>query len=449
MSLARSAFTLSVSVAAISGCGTLADRSAQITLPKQSALVPFSHPLPGAARIGPDWKMHALYDFGGNPDGESPNSGAIAPRRRAPYPQIIGTTEFGGYYGEGTLYGLLKGKTGWDETVLYSFDAYTAARPVGISVPKELNENSRVFVAGFGFGNSYGSVTVLKPSTSGNWTLLTSYSFQGTPDGAAPEGAPMEDANGNLYGTTLDGGTHGEGAVYELTPTGSGYTERVIYSFKVGTDGHHPYGNLVDIDDNLYGSTQQGGSKGFGTVFKLTPSGSRYTETVLYSFKGPPSDGEQPQAGLCAGSGSTLYGTTPLGGYDGGGTVFEILTSSAKHPEHVIWSFGGFYHDGINPVAPVVVNTQGAVYGTTRGGGKVGVGTLFLLTPKGSAFKEKLYDFNGYNGGGPVGAPGPDGHGHLYLSASGNGDHLDGTVAEAKGNAQATLCNPGSVTING
>jgi uncharacterized repeat protein (TIGR03803 family) len=147
------------------------------------------------------------------------------------------------------------------------------------------------------------------------------YSFSGS-DGAYPYAGLIADASGNLYGTTYFGGANGEGTVFKMTPSG---TETVLYSFS-GSDGAYPYAGLIaDASGNLYGTTHGGGANvsfgiDYGTVFKLTPSGS---ETVLYSFSGS-SDGGFPYAGLIADASGNLYGTTYQGGADGFGTVFKL-----------------------------------------------------------------------------------------------------------------------------
>ncbi|MBV9718074.1 MAG: hypothetical protein JOZ77_02060 [Candidatus Eremiobacteraeota bacterium] len=402
------------------------------------------------ANIAPASALRALYSFGTGNDGQTPVSGAVAPSRVAPYPRIIGTTEFGGYYNSGTVYGLTKGASGWTEAVLYEFQGRTdGSRPIGIAVPTKLDQGSPVFVTSFSGGANFdGSVAELKPSPSGTWTLVNTYSFKDTPDGSAPQGPVIEDASGNLYGTTSGGGVHGHGAVYRMQPTGSGYTESLLYSFRGKKDGGYPVGGLIIVNDALYGTTELGGAKGSGTVFELVPSGSGYTERIVYSFRSAP-DGKQPEAGLCAQPGGALYGTTIEGGYDGGGTVFKLTPSGSKYVESVIWNFGGFYRDGFNPEGPVIGNGHGVIYGTTLNGGKTGSGTLFTLMPKGSTFKEELQSFSGSNGAAPEAGPGADGKGSLYIATSAGGPHFDGVVARAKGNAAPTSCDPGSVTIGG
>ncbi|MGH9495987.1 MAG: choice-of-anchor tandem repeat GloVer-containing protein, partial [Candidatus Sulfotelmatobacter sp.] len=167
------------------------------------------------------------------------------------------------------------------------------------------------------FGGVYNQGTVFKISASGVETVL--HSFSGMPDGAQPEGALIFDGKGNLVGTTTTGGASNNGAVFRLTPAGQ---EIVLYSFQGGTDGSVP-GAGVNIDGhgNLYGTTFLGGSSAVGTVFVLTSSGR---ERVLHSFKGG-TDGASPASALVRDSKGILYGTTNAGGASDLGTVFRVV----------------------------------------------------------------------------------------------------------------------------
>ena len=143
----------------------------------------------------------------------------------------------------------------------------------------------------------------------------------------------IQGSDGNFYGTTYFGGSHGFGTVFKVTPSG---TETVLYSFAGGSDGEHPYAGVIQgSDGNFYGTTYQGGASGYGTVFKVTPSG---TETVLYSFAGGSSDGANPEAGLTQGSDGNFYGNTSAGGASNLGTVFELTPGGT---ETILHAFAG------------------------------------------------------------------------------------------------------------
>ncbi|HLY02898.1 MAG TPA: choice-of-anchor tandem repeat GloVer-containing protein [Candidatus Cybelea sp.] len=196
------------------------------------------------------------------------------------------------------------------------------------------------------------------------------YSFGGSGDGVNPY-AGLFSVKGTLYGTTqYGGGAGGEGTVFSVSASGK---ETVLHSFgPYGEgDGEQPYAGLMKADGKLYGTTERGGTHGWGSVFKVTPAGK---ESVLHSFGGA-GDGEEPNAGLIALNG-TLYGTTALGGANGDGIVFAITDSGV---ETVLHNFGGA-GDGVNPQA-ALLNVKGTLYGTTEGGGAKGAGTVFTITP--------------------------------------------------------------------
>jgi uncharacterized repeat protein (TIGR03803 family) len=308
-------------------------------------------------------------------------------------------------------------------------------------------------------GNLYGTTehggsadggTVFKLDPSGKETVLYTFTGPTNGDGANPAAGLITDSAGNLYGTTLIGGTSvnchphfdddpslsspsGCGTVFKLDPSGK---ETVLYSF-TGTngDGGNPAAGLImDSGGNLYGTTQYGGSAGYGTVFKLDPSGK---ETVLYSFTGTNGDGAVPVAGLLMDSAGNLYGTTLYGGMTSGrcsfaspagcGTVFK-LDPSGK--ETVLYSFTNTSGDGAYPVAGVIMDSAGNLYGTTKSGeygGSAGYGKVFKLDPSGK--ETVLYTFTGTNGDAvPVAGLLMDSAGKLYGTTAGGGLTDLGTV---------------------
>jgi uncharacterized repeat protein (TIGR03803 family) len=241
-------------------------------------------------------------------------------------------------------------------------------------------------------------------------------------DGAEPAAGLIFDRKGNLYGTTEYGGANNDGVVFKLTPRGK-YT--VLHSFCARDnckDGMSPQVGLVlDQQENLYGTTQYGGSYGGGVVFKVTPQGK---ETVLYSFcaQGPPcTDGANPLARLVFDQQGSLYGTTYRGGDQPGcggygcGVVFK-LTLEGK--ETVLYSFCTQANcaDGAQPSAGLVSDRKGNLYGTTSGGGAYQSGVVFKLTPKRK--ETVLYGFcaqsNCADGALPLAGPVFDNRGNLY-----------------------------------
>jgi uncharacterized repeat protein (TIGR03803 family) len=211
------------------------------------------------------------------------------------------------------------------------------------------------------------------------------HAFDVNRDGLDPVANVVQGSDGNFYGTTRNGGTSNFGTVFKVTPAG---VETVLHFFAGGTtDGSLPTAALIQgSDGNFYGTTSGGGSKGAGTVFSITPAG---VETVLYSFGGGITDGSAPKAALILGGDGNLYGTTSNGGTSGSGTVFRITPAGV---ETVLHSFGGGAVDGSNPNAALVLGSDGNFYGTTIYGGTNTSGTVFKITPAG--IETVLYSFD-------------------------------------------------------
>ncbi len=261
------------------------------------------------------------------------------------------------------------------------------------------------------------------------------YTFTGGLDGMFPYAGVVADAAGNLYGTTIHGGTAGSttyGTVFKLVPSGSTYTESILYAFQGGADGQYPFGGVIlDKHGALYGTTFQGGTNGVGTVFKLTPGPSGYTKTILYSFQGG-SDGVLPYAGLYMAADGSLFGTTEYGGGSpsgGAGTVFKLTPSGSTYTESIIYAFQGG-NDGAMPAAPVMGDAHGALYGTTVNGNKYNAGTVYKLTPNGSGYAESLiYSFQPFpDGAHPYGGLIGDGSGAIYGATLIGGGYNAGMV---------------------
>jgi uncharacterized repeat protein (TIGR03803 family) len=258
------------------------------------------------------------------------------------------------------------------------------------------------------FGGAYGNGTVFEMTPGG--TLTTIYSFSGGADGSQPQAELFQATNGNLYGTTFGGGNYGYGEVFEMTPTG---TLTTIYSFGGGADGAYPFAGLVQATNgDFYGTTAYGGAYGYGTVFKMTPTG---TLTTLHSFS--ETDGAHPQTTLVQDTNGNFYGTTYAFG-----TVFKITPSGTLTTLH---SFSGGA-DGGSPNG-LVQATNGNFYGTTFGGGANAFGTVFKITPSGTlttlfAFDEKT------NGGDPEAGLVQATDGNLYGTTAYGGANAFGTV---------------------
>lgn len=322
------------------------------------------------------------------------------------------------------------------ETVLYSFgstvtDGYSLF--AGLVMDKDGNLYGTTLYGGAG-----GAGTVFKVTPSGKETILHGFTYL-TGDGVEPSAGLILDQEGNLYGTTFQGGANNLGAVFELTSDG---TETVLYSFgSQSGDGTYPAASLtMDKRGNLYGTTQHGGGttncyQGCGTVFKLTRSGQ---ETVLHSFGVKPGDGIQPLAGLVLDDRGNLYGTTFLGGAVGIGTVFKLTPEGA---ERVLHSFSTD-QDGDLPTGNLMRDTVGNLYGTTTSGGTDGntAGTVFKVTPDGT--ETVFYSFSysqSSEGAMPSGGVITDRNGNLFGTTQLGGAENQGAVYRLSPAGRETL----------
>lgn len=335
--------------------------------------------LPGAAGSSQSQTPQAsgykvLYAFQNGDDAGYPYAPLIALDA-----ELYGTTYGGGGgYDWGTVF---KIDTAGKERVLYRFKAGNdGAHPyAGLTAL-----NGELYGTTYQGGTS-GAGTVFKISTSGVERVI--YSFKGGDDGEYPYGRLVV-SGGELYGTTYQGGGSGSvtwGTVFKISPSG---TEHVLYRFKAGDDGAHPYAGLTAVHAILYGTTYQGGTSGAGTVFRITTSGS---ERVIYSFKGA-RDGQYPYGGLLYFKGK-LYGTTYQGGVSPGWGVVYDVTPAGR--ERVLYRFKAG-NDGAHPQFTRLIAVNGALYGTTYQGGASGAGTIFKLT---SAGESVLYSFKGNDDG--------------------------------------------------
>jgi uncharacterized repeat protein (TIGR03803 family) len=224
-------------------------------------------------------------------------------------------------------------------------------------------------------------------SHAANLTPLVS--FNGT-DGTNPGGSLIADAKGNLFGTTANGGAAGLGTVFEIAKTDRGYASAptTLVSFS-GVNGEDPLSNLItDAKGNLFGTTNFGGANGGGTVFEIVKTDGGYASApkVLVNFCSLPNcaDGANPEgAGVIADADGNLFGTTGLGGANGGGTVFEIIKTDrgyASAPK-ILVNFCALPNcaDGSFPVAGLIADADGNLFGTTDGGGANGGGTVFEI----------------------------------------------------------------------
>jgi uncharacterized repeat protein (TIGR03803 family) len=308
-----------------------------------------------------------LYNFTGLGDGSQPYSGLIFDAAG----NLYGTTYRGGASAAGTVYQLAPpAQQGgmWTETVLYSFASGSDG---------EGPQSDLIFDAA---GNLYGTtdnggspgngiVFQLTPGQGGAWTETVLHRFL-KQEGTSPRAAVIFDGKGSLYGTLANDGAFGAGGVFRLRPPatkGGAWTEKTLYTFTGGADGLGPLCRLILFRGSLYGTTVKGGASGLGTVFQLTPPASHHgawTETVLHSFTCG-GDGCYPWAGLIMDQKGAFYGTTQYGGLpSNGGTVFQLKPDGGAWTESVLYSFEARYDR--QPVAGLL-GKRGTLYGATIG----------------------------------------------------------------------------------
>jgi uncharacterized repeat protein (TIGR03803 family) len=329
-------------------------------------------------RHGSSWTFSSLYSFNGGLDGSAPGYGPLA---FGPDGRPVGTTESGGNFG--TAFSVKPSANicanlncPWTDTILHRFGGGTdGAQPLnGVTFDDAGN-----FYGTANLGGAYGNGAVFEGTRSGNtWMESVLYSFVGGTDAVNPvAGLLVDKAGPKLYGTTSFGGANGIGAIYELARSGSGWTETVLYSFTGGSDGSAPVGGLVaDAAGNLYGGTFFGGDNGGGVVYELSPSGGGWTFNTIYSFTGY----YGPYNTLTFDAHGNLYGTTEGGGAYGSGSVFKLTPGSGGWTMTDLHDFAGGSDGGLL-YGGVAVDAQGNVFGVTPIGGDQNQGFVYEIAP--------------------------------------------------------------------
>lgn len=308
---------------------------------------------------------------------------------------LYGTTHEGGrYYGSGTAFQLSpQPGGGWSDNLLHSFGKelnqydFDGNYPDGSLISDAAGNLYGTTIEG---GSNYNGGIVyelIHPSAGGDWGYKILHVFDSNDTcygGREPMGSLVFDTAGNLYGATEQGGCpDGWGTVFELIPSAEGtWLAKNLYSFTGGADGWYPAGGLVrDTAGNLYGITVGGGAYGGGAIFELSPDGSgNWTEATLYSFGASPHDGGEPyNVGLVFDSAGNLYGTNPKEGDYGFGTAYKLIPDgSGGWTETILHEFTK--HEGF-PYCNLTLDAAGNVYGTTDGSQTEGGGIVFEITP--------------------------------------------------------------------
>ena len=422
--------------------------------------------IPALGWAGPGTEV-IMHSFAGGADGANPNSGLTL----GPNGSLYGTTVYGGgssvcSSGCGIVFQLSGAGGNWTETILHTFQGGSDGEQPFNSAMALGPDGSLYGDTLFGGRANSGTVFQLSPpSAGGKWKESVLYAFPGGKNGAVPESNMLLDASGTLYGTTSQGGTTGCGGagcgtVYALTPPAAGekrWQHVLLYKFHGGKDGATPIAGLTEgAGGVLYGTTSAGGGgscggTGCGTVFSLTPSGAgEWTETLLHRFK-KKKNGLTVFNSLLIDAKGNLYGSTTNGGKGtcGGGALigcgmdFELSPpagGSGEWTETDIHIFigkkpGGFY-DGAYPNGALIADTNGALYGSTYGGGypcPICAGTVYKLTPPANGAttwnESILYPFQaGSDGTGPQGGLVASAGGVLYGVTAGGGSANLGTA---------------------
>jgi uncharacterized repeat protein (TIGR03803 family) len=394
-----------------------------------SALAQDSETAPSAQK----WTFSDRYNFYSR-SGDEPNAVLV----QDPAGNFYGTTYYGGA-GWGVVFKLKPTKKGqWNESVLHNFTTDPdGANPVAGLIRDAQGNLYGTTLYGGSTNCQYGCGTVFELSNNGGkWSEKVLYRFTGgATDGCNPWGGLLQ-VKGDLYGTTEGCGASGEGTVFELSSNAGTWSEAVLHNFAGGSsDGAVPYaGLIVDAKGNFYGATWEGGVGDDGVVFRLSKTGKL---TLLYTFN-PPISGSNSQAGLIQDAKGNLYGTTDYGGKlscddgSGCGVVFKLKpTKNGKWKESVLYAFAGGT-DGAVPAAPVTRDAKGNLYGTTFEGGPTNSGTVFELTPgAGGKWTEKVrHSFTGGTKTGSVAGLIQDAKGNFYGTTVGGGTYQEGMVFE-------------------
>jgi uncharacterized repeat protein (TIGR03803 family) len=354
---------------------------------------------------------------------------------------LFGTTSAGGTYNYGTVFEIPASAPTTINT-LVNFLGGNGANPLG---PLFIDSSGNLFgTTNMGGAYGYGSVFEIAEPSGVYSTLFSFTGNSGAYPGEDPFAGLISDGNGNLFGTTLFGGTLSMGTVFELVGPSHTFVSLLSFTGKGGPYfGAYPYAGLTsDGKGNLFGTTDQGGTARFndGTVFELAGPNHTFSSLLSFTIYLQPYSGAGPQAALISDGNGNLFGTTRGGGgtvnQPGDGSVFEIAGPS--HAFSTIFSFSDNNDEstGIGPVDSLISDGNGNLFGTTSGGGIGGFGTVFELAGASHTFSTLVYftgDSGAYPGEDPVAGLTSDGHGNLFGTTGGGGAFGDGTLFELAG----------------
>jgi hypothetical protein len=372
--------------------------------------------------------LSVLHDFGGS-NGDRPSSGLTMDAAG----NLYGTTQYGGILncdeggvaGCGVAYRLKKVNSRWIFYLLYQFPGINNFLP---TYPLDITIGPSGVPYGVTWGggsNDAGTLFHLQPTPNGTsganapWLYHVDHNFGSGDDGAQPTTQVVFDPAGNIFGAAEDGGTGNLGVVYELTCSGGGWTERILYNFLGPPDGSEPHGVALDGAGNICGTTISGGNQecyhnyGCGTVYELTQTGSSWTRTILHVFE-ESTDGGNPGP-LLRDSAGNLFGLTNVGAAGNNGSIWELSPTQNGWVFTVLYTFPAPTYEWAGPFRPVM-DASGALYGVNNAGGAYSYGNIYKLAPSNGGWTyTDLYDFvGGGDGCYPRGPVALDAAGNIY-----------------------------------
>ncbi len=379
----------------------------------------------------PAWAQteSVIYSFTGMSDGGGPTGGVVVDSKG----NLYGTTQSGGANFAGTVFEVSPNENEtWTQTVIHSFifNGIDGSLPFyGLVLDSKGNLYGTTLEGG---SMGQGIVFELSPGSNGSWTEQILYNFQGGTDASELLwGNLVFDNAGNLYGMSYGGGAYGAGTIFELSPSTNGtWTEKVIHTFSGGNDGSRPEGVQLALDEagNLYGVTIGGGTLDYGLAFELSRgSNGAWTEKVLHNFTGDADGG--PFASLIFDASGNIYGVSSY-------AVFKLTPGlNGSWTEKQIYKFSGGI-DGTYPESGLIADKNGNFYGMTTFGGQHH-GTVFELTPRANGVwtEQVLHRFTPYGGDGVepnFGKLAIDANGNLYGTTQTGGASKDGVVFQVK-----------------
>jgi len=358
-----------------------------------------------------------LWNFKGNSDGSGPWSNYFISDAKG---NLYAATAAGGTYGAGTVFMLTPaGK----ETILYEFKGQSNGDGNGPHGHLTFDAKGNIYgTTQSGGTNGTGTVYELSPKSGGGWKEKVIYTFSAAgADGADPSAGMTIAADGTMYSTTPDGGAFGAGTVFSLKKTSKGWKQTVIQNLNGSSNGGYPYeGLMMDAAGNLYGAAPTGGASGQGVIYRLSRTKTGWADKVLHSFTNQNGDGSGLYwIDLISDTSGNIYGATSFGGTNSTGMVWELVYSETKksYSESILYEFGASGSgDGNNPYGGLAMDSEGNLYGTTLYGGTSNIGTSYKLTKDGKTWKETiLHTFAGANDGAQsTGNPYIDAKGRVY-----------------------------------